>query len=228
MTCYGENHHILPKAKTLWPEYVKFKDHPWNCVRLTGRQHIIAHWILSRAIGGVMTEALIQMAACNRNKVQINSRMYEEARREASVLMSIRKKGKPNGHNGMKRSQVTKDRMSAAQLGKTHSSDTKAKISAAKVGQSLGVKMSDEFKAKMSVIAKNRTMAQETKDKLSLFFKGRPMNPDTVAKSAASRRGLVKERMTCPHCGKEGGKGAMQRWHFTNCKYKVEDIHFEF
>jgi hypothetical protein len=27
-----------------------------------------------------------------------------------------------------------------------------------------------------------------------------------------------KSKITCPHCGKEGGSNAMTRWHFDNCK----------
>ena len=30
-------------------------------------------------------------------------------------------------------------------------------------------------------------------------------------------------KATCPHCGKEGGKSVMTRWHFDNCKKKVEN-----
>ena len=26
--------------------------------------------------------------------------------------------------------------------------------------------------------------------------------------------------LKCPHCGKEGGKAVMRRWHFDNCKIK--------
>jgi len=33
-------------------------------------------------------------------------------------------------------------------------------------------------------------------------------------------KGKRKEVMICPHCDKSGGKGAMQRWHFNNCKLK--------
>lgn len=29
-----------------------------------------------------------------------------------------------------------------------------------------------------------------------------------------------KEIVTCPHCGKTGGKPVMMRWHFSNCKQK--------
>jgi hypothetical protein len=32
--------------------------------------------------------------------------------------------------------------------------------------------------------------------------------------------GKKHKRFVCPHCNKEGANGAMQRWHFDNCKQK--------
>lgn len=32
--------------------------------------------------------------------------------------------------------------------------------------------------------------------------------------------GMKYELVVCPHCGKTGGGGAMNRWHFDNCKLK--------
>jgi hypothetical protein len=43
---YVERHHICPKADDMFPEYIDFRLHPWNCVVLTARQHFIAHIIL--------------------------------------------------------------------------------------------------------------------------------------------------------------------------------------
>ena len=44
----------------------------------------------------------------------------------------------------------------------------------------------------------------ETKDKISLALKG--------------RSSVIVE---CPHCAKKGGNAAMHRWHFDNCKLKL-------
>jgi hypothetical protein len=44
-----EEHHICPKAKDMFPQYSSFKKNPWNCAKLTPRQHFIAHWILAKA-----------------------------------------------------------------------------------------------------------------------------------------------------------------------------------
>lgn len=48
-----------------------------------------------------------------------------------------------------------------------------------------------------------QTHSEETKQKMSLAKKGKP-----------------KPKITCPHCGKIGGKPAMKQWHFDNCKVK--------
>lgn len=38
-----------------------------------------------------------------------------------------------------------------------------------------------------------------------------------------TNKGKVHKIIECPYCGKTGGKPAMERWHFKNCKkYKDE------
>lgn len=37
---------------------------------------------------------------------------------------------------------------------------------------------------------------------------------------SAMLKGRPKPKVTCQHCGKTGGTGSMDRWHFDNCKYK--------
>jgi hypothetical protein len=34
--------------------------------------------------------------------------------------------------------------------------------------------------------------------------------------------GKKQKRVICPHCDKEGGIGAMKRYHFDNCKFKIK------
>lgn len=35
-------------------------------------------------------------------------------------------------------------------------------------------------------------------------------------------KGIPKQKVKCPHCNKIGGKNTMGRWHFDNCKEKIE------
>ena len=38
------------------------------------------------------------------------------------------------------------------------------------------------------------------------------------------RKGIPQKKLTCPHCGKEGGANGMKRWHYDNCKEQAKEI----
>lgn len=56
---FFDKHHILPKACELFPEYKNFNLYPWNCVKLTFREHIIAHVMLWKIFGGSQIGSLM-------------------------------------------------------------------------------------------------------------------------------------------------------------------------
>lgn len=68
------------------------------------------------------------------------------------------------------------------------------------------------------------TRPQEVKDKISLTSSGKSKPTRTEAhnnKLSAAQKGIPKgpqPKTTCPHCGKIGGRSAMTRCHFDNCK----------
>jgi hypothetical protein len=69
---YSERHHILPRA-------LGGKDDASNLVRLTAREHFVAHALLAHIHGGVMWLALLRMKrGCG------SARLYEIARRKAA------------------------------------------------------------------------------------------------------------------------------------------------
>lgn len=78
-----EKHHILPKAKDLFPEYKSFSSNPWNKVLLTPRQHFIAHWILWKAFSGTMAYAFLSMSGIRcgeKTSERISSKIYAKLR----------------------------------------------------------------------------------------------------------------------------------------------------
>lgn len=88
-----ESHHILPKSSDLFPEYKSFKDFPMNEIKLSYRQHYIAHLILWKAYNGKQAYAFSLM--CNRNMT--NSRKYEIFKSKLySDLSTIMKLNNPN------------------------------------------------------------------------------------------------------------------------------------
>lgn len=75
-------HHILPKAKDMWPEYSSFSKHRWNKSLLTARQHFVAHKLLWKALGGSQIHAFWMMGRYNK------SRDYESVRDDHANRMS--------------------------------------------------------------------------------------------------------------------------------------------
>lgn len=111
-------------------------------------------------------------------------------------------------------------------------SDTiKLKISQGLKGVSKGRKISAEQKYNLSItrIGNKNPMYGKTpwnkgiKTEKILKEKRKPGAKKGSSNSLKGResllKGMIKEINTCPHCNKSGGKGAMQRWHFDNCKF---------
>lgn len=75
-----------------------------------------------------------------------------------------------------------------------------------------GKKHTEQFKEERRkyLIENNpgKNKSEETKRKISESKKGSP----------AWNKGKPRKQIVCPYCGKEGGEGLMQRWHFNNCK----------
>lgn len=70
-------------------------------------------------------------------------------------------------------------------------------------------KHSEKSKALMSDKAKGRTPWNKGRSGLQTAWnKGK----------VGYLKGKEKEQVTCPYCGKTGGKPTMSRWHFENCK----------
>lgn len=94
-----EVHHILPKS--LFPSYKNLSIHKWNAVKLTLRQHIIAHIMLHHIFGGKMSFALNRMC---KKKNGLYNRLYEQTK--LSYLNSEECK-----INAKKGAQVTKEKL---------------------------------------------------------------------------------------------------------------------
>jgi uncharacterized cupin superfamily protein len=82
-TGYTERHHICPKAKDMFPEFTSFIEFPWNCVRLTARQHFIAHLLLYKTYPSIVSQskALYLMMAIQ--KIEATSKLYASVKVQA-------------------------------------------------------------------------------------------------------------------------------------------------
>jgi len=101
------------------------------------------------------------------------------------------KKPKPPGH-GKRVSESLKGRTKTEEHKSALSKSQKASSERLRTGKSYSEIFGD-------------TKSKEIRQKISASQKGRPCNNPTVV---------------CPHCNKSGPSGAMNRWHFDNCKKK--------
>lgn len=160
--CYTERHHIIPKCMC-------GSNKKQNLVRLTAREHFIAHVLLSKIYKGTLIYAVHRMITVNK----YNSKKYEWLRIQHSKTMSLLNKGRKHteetkkkmsvSHTGTIRSDESKQTQSKSRMGMTASNDTKKKMSEAKLGKTnteehklkqsnsrKGMKFSEEHKANMS------------------------------------------------------------------------------
>lgn len=98
-------HHILPKGKDCWPEYSNFKYNEWNKLKLTNKEHFIAHLLLSKAFPNINSMTYSFNMMCNFYSERKNSKIYSNQMKNFSNLISQTNKG-------IKRTEKQKEAMS--------------------------------------------------------------------------------------------------------------------
>lgn len=231
---YTEEHHILPKSKEFWPEYINLRSHVWNKANLTGHQHFIAHMMLAIALGGGMWGGAHMMTVINDahdRGYKVTGRQYEMIKTQMAINTSKRLKGvalsadhRNRIGEGVKKS-VTEERRKAIskrmrgecnpRFGAEMSSETKQKISEANTGRLIG--------ANNPMFGK--THSDDALVKISNAAKGRIVTDDQKA-SVSAKMKLVKANEpdhVCPHCGTVGRSPSVFRYHFDRCKLKPDN-----
>ena len=139
----------------------------------------------------------------DKSRIQV---IYENLTNDEAIQIEIEliaKYGRKDLGTGILRNMTAGGEGSPGRIVK-HSEETKAKISKAMIG----IKRSEETKAKIA--------ASRTGEKHYLF--GKKQTPESRQKMSKTR--LNTPPITCPHCLKTGGAGAMKRWHLENCRHK--------
>jgi hypothetical protein len=188
---YAEVHHIVPRS-------LGGSDDAGNLIRLTARQHYVAHWMLARAIGGSASRSFFMMSNFGKYG-RVNSATYEIGRKEYSKLVGEQMRGRVMPPV----SDETRAKQRQAKLGRKLTPEHIEKIRLAVLGR----KMGPEFAAKVSEAKRGRgnsrngfVTSEETKRKMAEANRNRPI-------------------IVCPHCNKSvKDHGGAKRWHFDKCK----------
>jgi hypothetical protein len=223
---YTEKHHIQPRS-------LGGSNNKDNLVDLTAREHFICHWLLTKIYTGEakskMIYALNGMKRSNdfaqRYETAITSRVYENLKKEFSIVHSATMKGKIPWNKGIPitEDQRSKNRKSA--LGKKHTDIAKSRISNAQIGR----KRSEETKEKIRTALKGKPkgpMSEEGKRIRSESAKGKSkptgmgtrLSATVAAQLAAGTHYTQQPKLTCPHCGVQAGKARYNGYHGLKCR----------
>lgn len=193
-----ENHHILPSS--IFPEFKNLKNNEWNRSILSVRSHIVAHYLLAKAIGGKMWAPLYFY----KNKYNFNSKQLSEIILNNKKNLSDINKGMISVYDiseGNKYKKVTKEEFLS---NKNYVGVNKGRKDVGeKISKSLNmIDVNGKTKAKnRGKIGIENPMfgmngdknpfygkkhTQITKDKLSSNRKGKSMNNDTKLKISQS------------------------------------------
>lgn len=226
---YTERHHIVPVS-------LGGTDNKENLVDLTAREHFICHWLLVKIYKGEarakMVYALNGMKrnghCTQRYETKITSRVYENLKKEFSIVHSATMKGRPAHNKGVPASaaQIEKNRKAAE--GRVMSPESIAKGVAKRTGQ----KRTAEQKANLSrgqTGVKKGPMSEEEKLKRSkaLIGKKKPEGHGdairaTVAKLLAEGKHYTQIKIQCPHCPVQASKARYNAYHGDKCKHKPQ------
>ena len=203
---YYERHHIFPKS-------IGGNDNFDNIVKLTYREHFIAHWLLTKMCVSKndkrkMLYAMRSMSWNKTEKRKIFSWQYEiskkcaaESRRNKIVSMETREKLSIAGKRRFEKEEQ-RTKMSIAQTGKKLTQETKNKLSKTQTEKFLD----PTFKSMHKERTKKSMNTEEFKRKRSELTRKRyEENPELRKQISDSLKGRKRKKLKCPHCNIEGG-----------------------
>jgi hypothetical protein len=227
---YVERHHVVPKC-------MGGSDDKSNLVSLTPEEHFVAHQLLTKmhpdnqklifaawgmTQGKWRNNKKFGWLRKKRAEAQRGIKLSEEAKKKISESRTGTKLSVDAArklHEARKlagTSQETRIKLSAALTGKPKTESHKKSLAEARKK----INYTPELREKL---AANKGKPQNDKQKAALLLanKGRPLTDEHKRKVSEANKGKVRQKVLCPHCGKEGGDGIMKRWHFDNCKEKT-------
>ena len=223
---YSELHHIVPK-------FAGGDNSKQNLVRLTAREHYIAHWLLYKIHRTKEAFFSWHCMSMDRDGNRYTSHTFSYSRAAWAKHMSEVNKGR-------KHSEETKVKISESKLGTKPwnvgvsftKRDSKQKVDY--LSDPKMCKFCGEFipYAKRLNTYCNNSCAHSDPDNpknsrdirrkanSGSFKDGHKVDDDTRRRISNSMSGVKRDKVSCPHCGKTGDVSLMKRWHFENCKIK--------
>jgi hypothetical protein len=190
-----------------------------NLVELTPEEHYLAHLLLVKIHHN--NHKLVY--AANMMCMGRNNKRYGWLRRKLSESMTGRLVPEETKH---KLSVIAKQRIEEyghpkGMLGKNHTEESKQLMSSKRLGEDNGMWGKKHTECTIDKMRKPKTEEHRKKLSLSKSGKNHPnfgkkLSDKTKQKISKSNKNAPN--VVCPHCGTEGKKSPMIRWHFDNCR----------
>lgn len=204
---YTETHHIVPRC-------MGGSDLPENLVRLTAREHFIAHALLYKAYKTPqLAHAWFMMTVSSDNQKRHNSRLYELCRSAHIQALKETMRGEGNPFHGKKHSKKTLEKISKKVK---EALKDKEPTEAMKDARRRFIELSKQPKNK------------EHKKKIGRKGLIMVYNPKTMVYNRIPKEDLAKypefevidhrnKEKTCKKCGFKARAPIIARWHNENC-----------
>ncbi len=193
-----EKHHIIPRC-------IGGGDDEWNLVLLTYREHYICHCLLTKMHDSDLLKYAFWAMSNQRREIYFNSRLYHYSRK---IFLELKRRTIHWTQTDTGRNIISESW-----------DDKRKEIFYNKVsGKNHWTKKEKNF----NKVKDHASMMRENIDRESVNLKTsiRMKNDNPMKRSEISEKFKTpKLKVKCPHCGKEGGKPVMIRYHFNNCKH---------
>lgn len=211
---YYENHHIIPKC-------MGGNDSIDNLVRLTSKEHYIAHMLLYKHYKtSKLAHAWFSMLRCDTNQKRFfTSKQYERARKAHIEVLKKEMKGKSNPFFGKTHTEEVRNIISEKNK-KWHKNGYRTKEQILNWIEKVAKKpASKKQKRTISKLSKNKVMLKnvQTGEVVKIDKSVVTEYDNAIWKNPAA---ISQKRDICIYCGKESVAGNIKRWHNENCKMK--------
>ena len=212
---YTENHHIIPKC-------MGGDDSKSNLVKLSAKQHFVAHHLLCKIYGGSkLANAWYSMCRIGKGQEdrRVNARRFDRVKSVRSKLLSEEMTGERNPF-----------------FGKNHTKETRSKIRDKTNQLRLWETRSDAHKASL-LEAQKKPKTSEHKCKIGrkgLIMLQNIVSNEIIRVDCNDPRGKSDEwvnprklkpeqKFKCAHCDVITTKSNLTRWHNDNCKQRKQN-----
>ena len=210
-TGYTENHHIVMRS-------MGGLDDKENLVRLTGREHWIAHRLLHKIHQNQKTACACHMMAMRCEERGIpeikNSRAYEYIRKEFAEYISPIVSQSNRDRKGIKY-KTRKNKKVLIEFEYKCKECDNLFYRSHHTKQNLDY-CSRQCAGKARAKINHGSHLEAVRSKISKTVKEKWQNGEYRNKLKGKKKPVIK----CPHCDKCGSPNNMYRWHFDNCKFR--------